>query len=127
MFIDVILPLPVPSPFTYQLPDNGKQVACVGQRVIVPFGARKMYTGIIVACHKEAPAAGFEIKEAIELLDSAPIVLPSQLTLWQWMAHYYICTVGDVLNAALPSGLKLTSETYITPDRDFNGWKDLRQ
>lgn len=125
MFIDVILPLPVPSPFTYQLPDNGKQVACVGQRVIVPFGARKMYTGIIVACHKEAPAAGFEIKEAIELLDTAPIVLPNQLTLWQWMAHYYICTVGDVLNAALPSGLKLTSETYITPDRDFNGWKDL--
>ena len=84
-----------------------------------------MYTGIIVACHKEAPAAGFAIKEAIELLDTAPIVLPNQLTLWQWMAHYYICTVGDVLNAALPSGLKLTSETYITPDRDFNGWKDL--
>ena len=81
----------------------------VGCRVIVPFGRSKFYTAIVSRLHTEKPE-GYAVKQVLEQIDTAPILLPSQLKLWQWMADYYLCSLGDVYKAALPSGLKLESD-----------------
>ena len=81
----------------------------VGCRVIVPFGRAKYYTAIVSRIHEEKPD-GYTVKSVSELIDTTPILLPSQLEFWQWMADYYLCALGDVYKAALPAGLKLESD-----------------
>lgn len=115
-YAHVILPLPLAERYTYTLPASLATKVQVGCRLIVPFGARKIYTGLVVGLTDERPAGGFELKEAMELLDELPVVLPTQLRLWQWIADYYLCTMGDVMKAALPSGMKLESESVVVPD-----------
>lgn len=107
MFVDVILPLPLPGVFTYELPPSMEVL--VGCRVIVPFGRSKYYTAIVSRIHTEKPE-GYAVKPVLEQIDTAPILLPTQLKLWEWMADYYLCSLGDVYKAALPSGLKLESD-----------------
>lgn len=89
-----------------------------GARVLVPFGRKKYYTGI-VASLSEAADLGFEVKPVMALLDSQPIVRNPQLRFWEWMADYYLCTIGDVYKAAVPAGLKPESETYVNLNPDF--------
>lgn len=115
-YAHVILPLPLAEHYTYTLPASLASKVQVGCRLIVPFGSRKMYTGLVVGLTDERPAGDFELKEAMELLDEYPVVLPPQLRLWQWMADYYLCAPGDVMKAALPSGMKLESESVVMPD-----------
>ena len=81
----------------------------MGCRVIVPFGRSKYYTAIVSRIHTEKPE-GYVVKPVLEQIDTAPILLPTQLKLWEWMADYYLCSLGDVYKAALPSGLKLESD-----------------
>lgn len=107
-FADILLPLALENTLTYGIPED-LQLA-VGQRVVVPLGKRKRYTGIVTRLHDEAPAEGVELKYVEEVVDEAPLLLPAQLQFWEWLANYYICTKGEVLKAALPSGLKLESE-----------------
>ena len=107
-FVDILLPLALENTLTYGIPTD-LQLA-VGQRVVVPLGKRKRYTGIVTRLHNEAPAEGVELKYVEEVVDEAPLLLPAQLQFWEWLANYYICTKGEVLKAALPSGLKLESE-----------------
>ena len=107
-FADILLPLALENTLTYGIPED-LQLA-VGQRVVVPLGKRKRYTGIVTRLHDEAPAEGVELKYVEEAVDEAPLLLPAQLQFWEWLANYYICTKGEVLKAALPSGLKLESE-----------------
>lgn len=107
-FADILLPLALENTLTYGIPTE-LQLA-VGQRVVVPLGKRKRYTGIVTRLHDEAPAEGVELKYVEEAVDEAPLLLPAQLQFWEWLANYYICTKGEVLKAALPSGLKLESE-----------------
>jgi primosomal protein N' (replication factor Y) len=107
-FADILLPLALENTLTYGIPTD-LQLA-VGQRVVVPLGKRKRYTGIVTRLHDEAPAEGVELKYVEEVVDEAPLLLPAQLQFWEWLANYYICTKGEVLKAALPSGLKLESE-----------------
>ena len=107
-FADILLPLALENTLTYGIPTD-LQLA-VGQRVVVPLGKRKRYTGIVTRLHDEAPAEGVELKFVEEAVDEAPLLLPAQLEFWEWLANYYICTKGEVLKAALPSGLKLESE-----------------
>ena len=107
-FADILLPLALENTLTYGIPTD-LQLA-VGQRVVVPLGKRKRYTGIVTRLHDEAPAEGVELKYVEEAVDEAPLLLPAQLQFWEWLANYYICTKGEVLKAALPSGLKLESE-----------------
>ena len=107
-FADILLPLALENTLTYGIPAD-LQLA-VGQRVVVPLGKRKRYTGIVTRLHDEAPAEGVELKYVEEAVDEAPLLLPAQLQFWEWLANYYICTKGEVLKAALPSGLKLESE-----------------
>ncbi len=84
----------------------------IGSRVVVSFGPSKSYTAVVAKIHNEEPQ-GFEIKQVTAVLDEASIVRPYQLDFWQWIADYYLCTVGDVFKAALPSGLKVESETTV--------------
>ena len=117
-FVDVILPLPLPGGFTYLLPPALEGTVREGCRVVVPFGRKKFYTGIVEAVHALRPQ-GYEVKEVLAVLDAQPLLLPVQFKFWRWLAEYYLCTQGDVYKAALPSGLKLESETVVQLNPDF--------
>ena len=117
-FADVILPLPLHSCFTYSLPDEWADEVQIGCRVVVPFGRKKYYTAIVRNVHYCAPTE-YEVKEVSALLDARPILLPRQFKFWEWLSDYYLCTQGDVYKAALPSGLKLESETIVEYNPDF--------
>ena len=117
-FVDVILPLPLPRCFTYSLPEEWADEVQMGCRVVVPFGRKKYYTAIVRNVHYCEPM-DYEVKEVSTLLDARPILLPEQFKFWEWLADYYLCTQGDVYKAALPSGLKLESETMVEYNPDF--------
>ena len=117
-YVDVILPLPLPKYFTYSLPDECAEEVEIGCRVIVPFGRKKFYTAIVRNVHYCAPTE-YEVKDISALLDASPILLPAQFKFWEWIADHYLCTQGDVYKAALPSGLKLESETIVEYNPDF--------
>ena len=116
MFAEVLLPLSIPGTYTYRIPQDMNVV--IGSRVLVPFGRKKIYTGIIESVHDLAPQ-GYEVKELLSVLDSTPIVRHPQLKFWEWIASYYLCSMGEVYKAAIPSGLKVESETFISPNPDF--------
>ena len=103
-YIDVLLPVPLDSTFTYSVPPQMEGRAERGRRVLVPFGRNKSYVGIIMKVHGTKP--GFAVKDIKLVLDDAPIVTDAQLELWRWLADYYMAAPGDVLQAALPGGLK---------------------
>ena len=121
LFCNVLLPVPIPRLFTYRVPSEFNQAIQLYQRVIVPFGAKKILTGIIAEIH-ENPPRDYEAKSLLDLLDPVPIIFQQQVNFFRWISSYYMCTTGEVLNAALPSGLKLSSESMvqINPAFDFN-------
>ncbi len=112
LFADVVLPIPVEGLFTYRVPDEMNEYLQVGARVVVPFGGRKVLTAVIARIHQKPPQK-HNAKYILELLDEVPLVKASQLQLFQWMADYYMCTMGEVLNVALPAGLKISSQSRI--------------
>ena len=116
-FIDVILPIPLERLFTYSITQAESKFLKAGMRVAVPFGKSKIYTGLVFAIHQQAPTA-YDAKEIHQILDDAPIITQNQLTHWQWIADYYLCTLGDVLRAALPNSFLLESETIITKNNE---------
>ncbi|MBQ4621705.1 MAG: primosomal protein N' [Bacteroidaceae bacterium] len=120
VFADVIVPLPLANSYTYRLPADMEGEIQVGSRVIVPFGQKKFYTAIVIRLHNTPPEGDYQVKPITEVLDPHPIVTPAQLAFWQWVAEYYLCTLGDVYKAALPSGMKLESETRIELNLDFS-------
>ena len=126
-FVDVILPLPLPGSFTYRLPISYETEVQTGSRVVVQFGTKRYYTGIVLRKHEETPQGDYEIKEVTEVLDASPIVQPTQLKLWQWIADYYMCSIGDVYKAALPSGLKMESETVVELNPEFIAENPLKE
>lgn len=103
-YIDVILPLPIDGLFTYAASDAEAARLQPGMRLTVPFGKSKTYTALYVSPHEGT--TDFEVKNIHSILDDAPVVPERQLRLWQWMADYYMCPLGDVYKAALPAGLK---------------------
>ncbi len=121
IYADIIRPVPLPKLFTYLVSDDIKSKGLKGKRVIVQFGKKKYYTGIVKNISFQEP--DYEIKEIITVLDEKPIISDIQFQLWDWIAEYYMCTLGDVFKAALPSGLKLESETNIIlkPETDYSG------
>jgi primosomal protein N' (replication factor Y) (superfamily II helicase) len=121
LFCNVLLPVPIPKLFTYRVPAEFNDHVQVLQRTIVPFGPKKVLTGVIQEIHQNPPQ-DYEAKMLLDLLDPIPILFPHQLELITWMANYYMCAAGEVLNAALPSGLKLSSESLvqINPAFDFD-------
>ena len=124
-FADVVLPLPLYKYFTYRIPSDWQAVLQPGSRVVVPFGRKKYYTAIVTRLHDVMPQ-GYEVKEILSILDDRPILRRPQLQFWEWIADYYLCSVGDVYKAALPSGLKLESETVVTLNTEFEEPDDDR-
>lgn len=110
-YVDVILPLPIKQEFTYQLRDEYISSAQVGCRVAVPFGRSKIYAGVIASVHTDEPE--YETKFVLNVLDETPIVSQKHIDLWSWIATYYMSSLGEVMNAALPSSFKLANETSI--------------
>jgi len=119
-YIDVILPLPLKGTFTYCTDEEN---LLVGQRVVVQFGVRKLYTAIVKEIHDREPSE-YEAKLLLAILDEAPIVNTIQLQFWDWIAKYYMCNLGDVMSAALPTSLKLASESKVIIHPDFDGDMD---
>lgn len=119
MFAEIILPLPLYSTFTYVVPEEMQHDLQKGSRVLVQFGKKKYYTGIVEHIHSEPPA-GYDVKPIMALLDPTPIVRYPQLKLWHWIAEYYLCSPGEVFKAAVPTGLKPESETYVSLNDDFD-------
>lgn len=110
---DIVLPLAVPGAYTYTVPEELADRITVGSRVVVPLGQRKTYTGIVVRYPGTPPATDVVLKAVADIVGDRPLLFPVQLDLWRWLADYYICTPGEVMKAALPSGLKLESETAV--------------
>lgn len=117
-YVDVIVPLPIVGEYTYSLPPEAEGRVQEGCRVVVPFGKKKFYTAIVTRIH-ETPPEAYETKEIAEVLDTEPVLLARQYEFWKWLADYYLCTLGDVYKAALPSGMKLESETLVTYNPGF--------
>ena len=142
LLADVVLPLPLAETYTYRLPERLQDRVAVGSRLIVPFGSKKIYSAIVVrvysenetptqqnadatkssASHLTSPK---DLKEALDVLDASPVLLPDQLWLWRWISDYYICTLGEVYKAALPSGMKLESESLVEYNPDYDSSEPL--
>ncbi|NHA07274.1 primosomal protein N' [Mucilaginibacter sp. HC2] len=118
LFAEVILPLAISKNYTYRVPYEQNDAIAIGKRVVVQFGKSKLYTAIVKEISTLAPEK-YEAKYIIEILDDQPVVTPHQLNFWQWLADYYMCNIGEVMNAALPAALKLASETRIVLNKDY--------
>lgn len=118
LFADLILPVPVAQLFTYRVPRVINPFIKNGARVVVPFGKNRVVTGVVAKIH-QTPPTKYQARYIAELLDDEPLVTPYQIELFHWIADYYLCTVGEVLNVALPSGLKITSQSKIQYNPDF--------
>ncbi|SDK16012.1 replication restart DNA helicase PriA [Catalinimonas alkaloidigena] len=128
LFADVILPLPLPQLFTYRVPHDLNDAIQPGARAVVQFGRRKIVTAVVARLHETAPSR-YQAKYILELLDDEPLVNEHQLRFFEWMADYYLCAIGEVMNAALPSGLKISSRSRIqlNPDWDRSGFDLLNE
>jgi primosomal protein N' (replication factor Y) len=115
-FIDVVLPIPIQKTFTYSVTEEEASFLQKGMRVAVSFGKTKMYTGLVFNIHQIVPML-YEAKEIHQILDEVPLVNEKQLNHWKWIADYYMCSLGDVYRAALPSAFLLESETIITKNK----------
>lgn len=111
-FIDVILPIPVVKLFTYQVNEDEARFLKPGMRVAVPFGKSKVYSALVHSIHTRQPAV-YQAKEIDHILDEAPIVNQMQIKHWEWIASYYMCALGEVYRAAIPSAFLLESETSV--------------
>jgi primosomal protein N' (replication factor Y) len=112
-FIDVILPLSLERNFTYAITKAEADFIKVGVRVAVPFGKSKVYTGLVFSIHDKAPTA-YDAKSIHSILDESAVVNPFQFKLWEWMSSYYLCSMGEIMRAALPNAFLLESETIIS-------------
>ncbi len=118
MFIEVILPIAIPKAISYHVPDELQPEVDIGKRVEVQLGSKKRYSGIISRLHPTIPSH-IRTKAILAVLDREPILTPYQIDFWHWIAGYYCCTVGEVMQAALPSALKLSSETRVILHPDY--------
>src|SRR5258705_13365585 len=117
VWIEVILPLAIPKTYTYSVPPELNNKIQIGCRAEVVFGKNKKYAGIIKFISKTKPA--YETKDIVSIIDDEPVVYPKQLELWKWISEYYMCTEGEVMAAALPTHLKLSSEVILIYNEEY--------
>ncbi|MEZ5197747.1 MAG: primosomal protein N' [Bacteroidales bacterium] len=120
LFVDVILPLPVPGLFTYRVPFDLNDAVAPWKRVVVQFGRKKIYTAIVTKVH-DLPPKNYQVKYILSVLDTHPVMNEIQYRFWQWIADYYMSEPGEVMNVAIPSALKLASESKIVMNPNFSG------
>ena len=124
LFADLILPVPIPSLFTYRVPREMSELIKIGARVIVQFGQKRILTAAVARVHSNPPVK-YQAKYILELLDEQPSITTRQLELFKWVAEYYLCNIGEVLNVALPAGLKITSQSRIQFNPEFDYYELL--
>ena len=117
-YINVILPIPLQKLFTYNITEAEADYLKVGMRVAVPFGKTKIFTALVYEIHQNAPVA-YDAKEIHQILDKDPIITNRQLKHWQFIADYYMCSLGEVMRASIPSALLLESETLVVKNEEF--------
>ncbi len=117
-YVRVVLPIATPKPYTYHVPEALVGQVAFGKRVEVQFGRSKLYAALVIEVHQNPPK-GYKTKPVLSVIDEVPIALPEQVELWQWMAGYYSCTLGEVMQAAVPANLKLVSETLLTLSKEY--------
>lgn len=120
LFVELVLPVPVMQFFTYAVPEEMEASISLGIRVAAPFGNRKIHAGIVCDIHHNEPV-DFDSKYILDVLDQTAIVDEKQLQFWHWMAHYYMCSMGEVMNAAMPNALRLDSETKLIMNPEYDG------
>ncbi len=123
-YASVLLPLALPKNYTYLIPPELEGKISVGKRVEVNFGKNKLYAALVIGVSDEGPE-GYKPKAILSVIDQEPIIHPTQIKFWEWLAAYYACTMGEIMAAALPAGLKLSSETIIVPSPFFEDYYDL--
>lgn len=116
--VEVLLPFPIPKYFTYSVPPDLVEEVRSGVRVVVHFGSRRVYTGLVRDV-KVVDGLDFSTKDIIGVLDDRAIVNEKQFRFWEWLSEYYLCSQGEVMNVALPSAFRLSSETKIVLNSDF--------
>ncbi|MCR4658796.1 MAG: primosomal protein N' [Bacteroidales bacterium] len=119
LFAEVILPLPLPGTYTYRVPAEYCNVVKTGQRVVVQFGNKHLYAAVVRRLSNDVPK--YTVKYILSVLDIDPIVTEQQMQLWEWIADYYMCRIGEVMAVALPSVFRLASESAIAIHPDFSG------
>lgn len=119
LFVDVLLPLHLPGTYTYRVPEEYNGALGIGQRVVVQFGAKRLYSALARRIHNQVP--DYTTKYILSILDLEPIVGETQFIFWEWMAAYYMCYPGDVMAVAIPSAFRLSSDSYIVVHPDFDG------
>ena len=112
LFVEVILPLSLAINYTYRVPFELNESIAIGKRVVVQFGKHKIYTALVKNIGKKPPEL-YEAKYIIDVVDEHPVITENQFKFWDWITAYYLCNEGDVMAAALPTGLKLASETIL--------------
>src|SRR5690554_5681779 len=112
-FVDVIITVPIQNLFTYRINKDEARFLKPGMRVVVSFGKSKFYTALVYQIHPQEPGL-YEAKDIEQILDEKPVVTAHQLKFWEWMAEYYMRTLGEVMRAALSRQFLLESETVIT-------------
>ncbi|MFM2135613.1 MAG: primosomal protein, partial [Bacteroidota bacterium] len=125
LFAEIIVPIPIDRKLTYSVPSELSDEISAGKRVVVPVGKNKLYSGLVTRVHNERPAFG-SVKPVQAVLDDHPIVGEAHLAFWDWVVSYYLCQPGDVFNCAVPSALRLQSETTLVPG-DGLGDLDLQE
>ncbi len=118
-FVNILLPVPIAKRYTYRIPQGWEDRLHRGIRVVVPFGKRRILTGIVDELGVPAPEK-YEARYLLDILDDEPVVTDTQFRLIDWMSGYYMCQPGDVVQAMLPSGMKISTTSYVQlhPDRE---------
>lgn len=120
--VNILLPLPLNTTFTYIVPNNLLKDVTIGKRAIVPFGQKKFYSGIIVSSYQiDQQTIDYELKEVVAIVDDNPIINEINLKFWNWISDYYFASIGNVMNNALPSLFKVASETFLVVNPNFDG------
>lgn len=128
LYAEIIVPLAVPATLTYAVPEEQAEAVAVGMRASVPVGkGRTLHTGVVRRLHQRPPP-GLVPRELAGLLDATPLVTETQLAFWEALANHYLCTLGEVLVAALPGPFQLSSSTRVMASGARPAWSgDARQ
>ena len=116
-YVDVILPIPLDQLFCYEITVSEFDFVKPGSRVSVPFGKSRIITGVVSKLHQQRPLS-YEVKPIHQIIDETPIVNEHQLSFWDWMSNYYMCGIGEVMKASIPSVLLIESETMISLNKN---------
>ncbi|MEI6575003.1 MAG: primosomal protein N' [Bacteroidota bacterium] len=120
LFCEVLLPLPLPGTFTYAIPAEFLELVIPGVRVLVKFGSSKTYSGLVKSIHNQKPEL-FVVKELLSVLSPIPLVNQQQFAFWDWMADYYLCHPGEVMEAAMPAVFKISNESRFCLNTSYEG------